>query len=399
MSILFEQLGADHNFDRKFAKENGFVEMLRSIRIHVEQERMKEGPLNRLAETAPRGAKQAFKLENLARYYLTKDDLPNHEAIFQLAFMDDEVYALLDQVVKLWETQKLKGMKEPKLRKKPSSATEKGQAFLAKPTLTCSYLKELPSLQSDQQLVVLRSVIRGDDSLQSMLMKIKVMKEMDDVKMCFAKVAGKQKWTDVPKKYRARITDAELEGHRMSISTYMKKIRMRTKRVDAGEVRYPHQFTEYVLLKTRPDMYKKGAKSLAWEKVTPESIRRMLSQVNTFDGTQFENQTLKDGTKVVPSFRWKVIYGDSCDRTWKEDKANLEAATVVFEKLKRDVGIIEYSMNVEAEMLTMSGQGDKDSSTEVINDGLVLSWVNLEELEKETNPDVIEGTVFIVYVH
>ena len=72
---------------------------------------------------------------------------------------------------------------------------------------------------------------------------------------------------------------------------------------------------------------------------------------------------------------------------------------MVFEKLKRDVGIIEYSMNVEAEMLTMSGQGDKDSSTEVINDGLVLSWVNLEELEKETNPDVIEGTVFIVYVH
>ena len=139
---------------------------------------MKEGPLNRLAETAPRGAKQAFKLENLARYYLTKDDLPNHEAIFQLAFMDDEVYALLDQVVKLWETQKLKGMKEPKLRKKPSSATEKGQAFLAKPTLTCSYLKELPSLQSDQQLVVLRSVIRGDDSLQSMSQKVKVMKEM-----------------------------------------------------------------------------------------------------------------------------------------------------------------------------------------------------------------------------
>ena len=76
---------------------------------------MKEGPLNRLAETASRGAKQAFKLENLARYYLAKDDLPNHEAIFQLAFMDDKVYVLLLEVVKMWEAQKLKGMKEPKL--------------------------------------------------------------------------------------------------------------------------------------------------------------------------------------------------------------------------------------------------------------------------------------------
>jgi hypothetical protein len=147
--------------------ENDFVAMLRTIRIHVEQERMKEGPLNRLGESAPRGGKQAFKLENLARYNLTRDDLPNNEGIFQLAFLEAEVYALLDEVLKLWETQKLKGMKKP--------ATAR-QAFLAKPLRVSSCLNSLPSLPSLQQEVLLRGLISGELCLQDMLVEIHIWK-------------------------------------------------------------------------------------------------------------------------------------------------------------------------------------------------------------------------------
>ena len=140
--------------------------MLHTIRIHVEQERMKGGPLNRLGESAPRGGKLAFKLENLACYNMTRDDLPNNEAIFQLAFMEAHVYALLDEVLNLWETQKLKGMKIP--------ATAR-QAFLAKP-LRVSYLNELPSLPSLQQEVLLRRLISGELCLQDMAGEIHIWK-------------------------------------------------------------------------------------------------------------------------------------------------------------------------------------------------------------------------------
>ena len=111
---------------------------------------MKEGPLNRLGESAPRGGKQAFELENLARYNLTRDDLPNHEAIFQLAFMEAEVYALLEEVLKLWE-HKLKGMK--------MSATAAPQAFWAKPLRLSFLIELLLSFPSPQQVVLLRSWI------------------------------------------------------------------------------------------------------------------------------------------------------------------------------------------------------------------------------------------------
>ena len=75
--------------------------MLRSIRIHVEQERTK-GPLNRLEGEHCQLGRTAFKLEILGRYYAsTKDDLGAHEAMFQLAFMEAKEYALLEEVEKL----------------------------------------------------------------------------------------------------------------------------------------------------------------------------------------------------------------------------------------------------------------------------------------------------------
>ena len=145
--------------------DNDLVAMLRTIRIHVEQERLKEGPLNRLGVSAPRGGKTAFKLENLARYNMTSNDLPNNEGIFQLAFMEARVYLLLDEVLTLLETQKLKGMKKP--------ATAR-HAFLAKPLRLSSYLNRLPSLPSLQQEVLLRGVISGEFCLQDMLTEIQI---------------------------------------------------------------------------------------------------------------------------------------------------------------------------------------------------------------------------------
>ena len=142
--------------------DNDLVAMLRTIRIHVEQERLKEGPLNRLGVSAPRGSKTAFKLENLARYNMTSKDLPNNEGIFQLAFMEAHVYALLDEVLKLWETQKLRGMKP--LR------------FSAKPLRLSSYLNRLPSLPSLQLEVVLRGLLSGELCLQDMLREVQILK-------------------------------------------------------------------------------------------------------------------------------------------------------------------------------------------------------------------------------
>ena len=397
---MFEQLGADHNYDRTFAKENGFVDMLRSIRIHVEDERSKPPSENRLGSSI-RGGKTAFKLENLARFYKTKDDLSNYEAMFQLAFMDADVFALLDDVMKKFEKRELKGMQQKKQPRKALSATERGEAFLSKAEMTSSYLKELPSLQNAQQTIVLNGVIRGQDTLSEMCQKIKIMKEMDDVKACFAKVAGKAKWLDVDAKYLCRITDVELEGYRMAISTYMKKLRTRSKKVSGGGVAAdpPHQFVEFVHNKTRPEMYAKGSKSVAWEQTSPETIRRMLTHVNTFDGTKFTNQTLKDGTKVVRQFRYRVVCADSCDRSWIEKKVAVEEAKRLYDQLKRDVGHQVDSMEVEAKMLTLRGSSS-DQDAETVDAETVMSWINREEFEswEETDESRIKGNVSFVYV-
>ena len=154
LCYLFEQL-----FSEEFTSPNGFLPMLRSIRIHVEHERTK-GPLNRLDGENCQLGRTAFKLEILGRFALTKDDLGAHEAMFQLAFMEAKEYALLEEVEKLWETKKLKNM------------TEEAEFFKFL-TLVC----ELSSLPSLQQGVMLRGLICHEYSMQETIRKIEFLKK------------------------------------------------------------------------------------------------------------------------------------------------------------------------------------------------------------------------------
>ena len=113
-----------------------------------------KGLLNRLGENQ-RGGKMAFKLENLARFNLTRDDLLKHEAIFRLAFMEAEVFVLLDELVTMWETQ----------------------------ICTGSFLEPfcgLPYLTSQEQGVLLRGVIRGEYLLRDMTWKIVAMRRGEE---------------------------------------------------------------------------------------------------------------------------------------------------------------------------------------------------------------------------
>ena len=109
-----------------------------------------KGPLNRLGENQ-HGGKLAFKLENLDRFNLTRIDLLKHEAIFRLALMEAEVFVLLDEVVRMWETQMCKG------------------SFL-EPFCGLAYLT------SQEQGVLLRGVICGEYSLRDMTRKIEAMR-------------------------------------------------------------------------------------------------------------------------------------------------------------------------------------------------------------------------------
>ena len=151
LCYLFEQLFEE--------RENSFVPKLRSIRIDVEQERMK-GPMNRLEGENCQLGRTAFKMEILGRFSLTKDHLDAHEAMFQLAFMEATKYALLEEVMKLWETKKLKNM------------TELAEFFTFL-TLVC----EVSSLPSLQQGVMLRGLIRHEYSMQETISKIEFFKK------------------------------------------------------------------------------------------------------------------------------------------------------------------------------------------------------------------------------
>ena len=92
----------------------------------------------------------------------------------------------------LWDQMKLKDQKEAKPKKRKQTATEKGKEFLAKPLLTVSHLKELPSIDKDEQLAMLQKVIAGDYTLIQMSASVKHLKEINDVKDCFAKVCGRK---------------------------------------------------------------------------------------------------------------------------------------------------------------------------------------------------------------
>ena len=155
LCYLFEQL-----FSEEFTSPNGFLPMLRSIRIHVEHERT-NGPLNRLEGEHCQLGRTAFKLEILGRYYAsTKDDLGAHEAMFRLAFMEAEEYALLEEVVKLWEKKKLKHMAEE-------------AEFFKLLNLLC----ELSSFPSLQQGVMLQGLIHHEYSMHETIRKIVFLKK------------------------------------------------------------------------------------------------------------------------------------------------------------------------------------------------------------------------------
>ena len=363
--------------------------MLRSIYQHVLLEKAKPDSENRLSGG---GKKNLFKLENLARFYLSTESLSNHESSFQLAFMDPEVFDKLNLVMTMWDQKKLKDQTEPKAKKRKQTATEKGKEFLAKPLLTVSHLKELPSIDKDDQLAMLQKVIDGHYSLNDMSKAISRLKEINDVKLCFAKVLLKKDWLSVDAKYRARISDVDLEQHRLSITAYMKKLRSRSKVIVSDADRdLPIEFVSFVRANTRADLYTKGSTSHSWTEMTKEKVLSRYEQVQTFEGGKFPNQALPDGTKVCSSMKYKIINANSCDRTWVEKRQTWSEAQESFSELQKAYGILEMATMEKKPALVTVGIGGN-----LVTEETVWSWVDQEEIRKvEDDDSVLQGNVYI----
>ena len=195
-------------------------------------------------------------------------------------------------------------------------------------------------------------------------------------------------------KHRARISDVDLEVHRLSITAYMKKIRARSSRVNVSDADkdYPSGFVTFVRSHTRADLYTKGSTSHSWTAMTKEKVRALYQQVQTFDGGKFTNQTLSDDTKVCSSMNYKIINADSCDRTWVEKKQTWSEAQKSFCELQKACGILETALELEKKpaVVTVGIAGT------VVTEETVWSWLDKEEIGKvQDDLPVLQGNVYI----